>query len=161
MACHAAAGGSIMKMAMAPTETADMARLTLRLAQLQRQLDELRAEQTRLLPNQDEPEIWAQRGNAHVRLMPRDIEWVESERDYVHLHNGERAYLLRATLTALHDRLGPNLFMRVRRSAIVRVECVESIRDRGQGHVHVALKSGAEVRVGRTYLKTLRERLRP
>ncbi|PZR61984.1 MAG: hypothetical protein DI537_52290, partial [Stutzerimonas stutzeri] len=51
-------------------------------------------------------------------------------------------------------------YMRVRRSALVRVDRVAAIRDRGYGNVDVVLHSGVEVRVGRTYLKPLRDRLR-
>lgn len=109
----------------------------------------------------DEQEIWAQRGGNYVRLLPRDIEWAESERDYVHIHNHERAFLLRTTMAALSDRLGSEQFIRVRRSALVRLDRIESIRDRGYGQVHVLLRSGTEVRVGRTYLKPLRERMSP
>src|SRR3546814_12099050 len=64
-------------------------------------------------------------------------------------------------MTALSDRLGSEHFIRVRRSALVRLDQIESIRDRGYGYVHVLLRSGPAVRVGRTYLKPLRERMSP
>lgn len=105
-------------------------------------------------------EIWAQRGNDYVRLRAGEIERVESERDYVHIHNGERAYLLRATLKAVHARLGEAQYLRVRRSAIVRIDRIAAIRDRGYGNIQVVLRSGATMQVGRTYLKPVRERLR-
>ena len=129
-------------------------------AELRDLLDALRDRSPREA-DPDDQEIWVQRGGNHVRLLVRDIEWAESERDYVHIHNHERAYLLRSTMAGLADRLGEERFLRVRRSALVRLDCVASIRDRGYGNVHVILRSGAEVRVGRTYLKPLRERLRP
>lgn len=128
--------------------------------ELRRLLDTLR-DRPQGQADPDEQEIWVQRGGDHVRLLVREIEWAESERDYVHIHNHERAYLLRTTMAALADRLGGERFMRVRRSALVRLDRVSSIRDRGYGNVHVILRSGGEVRVGRTYLKPLRERLRP
>ena len=68
----------------------------------------------------DGEEIWASRGSEFVRLRTGEIERAESERDYVHIHNAERAFLLRTTLGALHDRLGHDRYVRVRRSAIVR-----------------------------------------
>ncbi len=105
-------------------------------------------------------EIWAQRGSDYVRLHVGEIERVESERDYVHLHNGERAFLLRATLKSVHVRLGEERYLRVRRSAIVRIDRIVSIRDRGYGDIRILLCSGAAMRVGRTYLKPVRERLR-
>lgn len=108
----------------------------------------------------DAAQIWALRGSDFVPLQVGDIEWAEAERDYVHLHNCERAFLLRTTLSALHDRLGEDRYLRVRRSAIVRLDRILSVRDRGYGEIRVHLRSGAEIRVGRTYLKPVRERLR-
>lgn len=114
-----------------------------------------------LAPTDGRPhEIWAQRGNEYVRLRVDQIERVESERDYVHLHDGVRAYLLRATLTAVHMRFGQDRYLRVRRSAIVRIDRIASIRDHGYGDIRILLRSGATMRVGRTYLKPIRDRLK-
>lgn len=129
-------------------------------AHLQRIVEELRRQAPAAAADSNDQEIWAQRGGNYVRLLAREIEWAESERDYVHIHNQERAFLLRTTMAALSDRLGNEQFIRVRRSALVRLDRIESIRDRGYGNVHVLLQSGTEVRVGRTYLKPLRDRLR-
>jgi len=130
-------------------------------AHLERVVHELRQQTPPAATDSDEREIWVQRGDNHVRLLLREVEWAESERDYVHIHNHERAFLLRTTMAALSDRLGSEHFIRVRRSALVRLDQIESIRDRGYGNVHVLLRSGTEVRVGRTYLKPLRERMSP
>ena len=135
-------------------------RASQRAEDLQRVLDALRAEARPPEPDEDAREIWVQSGGHHVRLLAGDIDWVESDRDYVHVHNRERGYMLRTTMAALHDRLGTDRYMRVRRSALVRVDRVAAIRDRGYGNVDVVLHSGVEVRVGRTYLKPLRDRLR-
>ncbi|MDZ3832322.1 MAG: LytTR family DNA-binding domain-containing protein [Sphingopyxis sp.] len=136
-------------------------RASRRASELQRLLDELREDASGTpLAEGDRQEIWAMRGGNYVRLLVHEIEWAESERDYVHIHNHERAYLLRTTMGALHERLGAERFMRVRRSAIVRIDRVESILNRGYGNIFVLLQSGAEVRVGRTYIRQVRDRLR-
>jgi DNA-binding LytR/AlgR family response regulator len=136
-------------------------RASQRAAHLERVVHELRRQLVPAPTDSDDQEIWAQRGDNYVRLLSRDIIWAESERDYVHLHNRERAFLLRTTMTALSDRLGSEHFIRVRRSALVRLDHIEAIRDRGYGNVHVLLRTGTEVRVGRTYLKPLRDRMSP
>lgn len=128
--------------------------------ELKRQLAEVNANPKDIYDERDGTEIWAQRGGQFVQLRAGEVEWAESERDYAHVHNRERAYLLRTTLGALHERLGVDRFVRVRRSAIVRLASIASIRDRGYGEIHILLRSGAEVRVGRTYLKPLRDRLK-
>lgn len=117
-------------------------------------------EQQMLDGERDDETIWALRGSEYVQLRVADIERVESERDYVHLHNGERSFLLRMTLGAAHERLGADRYIRVRRSAIVRVDHIAAVRDNGYGEMQVHLRSGAVTRVGRTYLKPLRERLK-
>lgn len=112
------------------------------------------------IDDRDAGEIWAQRGNAYVRLRIKEIERVESERDYVHLHNSDRAYLLRATLKSVHQWLGKERYLRIRRSAIIRIDRIVSIRDHGYGDIQILLRSGAAMRVGRTYLKSIRQRLK-
>ena len=107
----------------------------------------------------DGEEIWASRGSEFVRLRTGEIERAESERDYVHIHNAERAFLLRTTLGALHDRLGHDRYVRVRRSAIVRLDRISAVRNRGYGDIQILLRSGATVQVGRTYLNPLRQRM--
>ncbi|HWW57057.1 MAG TPA: LytTR family DNA-binding domain-containing protein [Sphingopyxis sp.] len=128
--------------------------------ELERRLGELLEDPDTGCDARDREEIWALRGSDFVPLRVGDIERVESERDYVHIHNAQRAYLLRTTLGALHDRLGHDRYVRVRRSAIVRLDHISSVRDRGYGDIQLLLRSGAAVQVGRTYLKPLRQRLR-
>jgi DNA-binding LytR/AlgR family response regulator len=138
----------------------EQARSYSQVRELKRRLDEVHTGQIEIYDERDGAEIWAMRGGQFVQLRAGEVEWAESERDYAHIHNSERAYLLRTTLGALHQRLGTDRFVRVRRSAIVRLESIASIRDRGYGEIHILLRSGAEVRVGRTYLKPLRDRLK-
>ena len=135
-------------------------RSALQARDLERRLDELLNSPDDLRDEHDRQEIWALRGSDFVQLRIGEIERVESERDYVHIHNQERAYLLRTTLGALHDRLGHDRFVRIRRSAIVRLDRIGSIRDRGYGNIQIRLRSGIVMQVGRTYLKPLRERLK-
>ena len=95
----------------------DRDRASRQVAGLQRLLGGLRGDSGLSAHMRDDREIWAQRGENYVRLLVSDIEWAESERDYVHIHNQERAYLLRTTMGALHDRLGTDAFLRVRRAS--------------------------------------------
>lgn len=125
----------------------------------ERRLLELRESAGAQNDPRDSEEIWALRGSEFVRLRTGEIERAESERDYVHIHNAERAFLLRTTLGALHDRLGHDRYVRVRRSAIVRLDRISAVRNRGYGDIQILLRSGATVQVGRTYLKPLRQRM--
>jgi len=135
-------------------------RAAMRVRELERRLDELRLDPASADDEFDCQRIWALRGNEFVQLRIGDIERVESDRDYVHIHDADRAYHLRATLGSLHERLGTDRYVRVRRSAIVRLDSIGAIRDRGYGDLQIILLSGTVMQVGRTYLKPLRERLK-
>lgn len=128
--------------------------------ELQRQIGELLDSRETYHDRRDREEVWALRGRDFVPLRVGDIEHVISERDFVHIHNSERAFLLRTSLGALHARLGHDRFIRVRRSAIVRLDRIEFVRDRGYGDLQIRLRSGTLLQAGRTYLKPLRERLK-
>ena len=107
-----------------------------------------------------EGELWAERRGAFVRVPVQQIEWAESERDYVRLHGPDGSYLLRATLSEMQARLGGGQFLRIRRSVLVRRDRIASVRRSGYRNVLVRLISGAELRVGATFLKDVRSVLR-
>lgn len=103
-----------------------------------------------------ETEIWAQRRGEFVRVLAADVDWIEAERDYIHLHAGDTSYLLRETIGGMQARLDPGAFLRIRRSALVRLDAVTGIRKAGYGDLRVQLASGVQLRVGRTYVKQVR-----
>jgi DNA-binding LytR/AlgR family response regulator len=108
-----------------------------------------------------ETEIWAERLNEFVRIKIADLDWVEAERDYVRLHANGHSYLLRDTISAVQSRLNPDRFMRVRRSALVRIDRVTGIRRAGPGDYRVLMSQGSEIRVGRTYVQQIRKMISP
>ncbi|MEW5686598.1 MAG: LytTR family DNA-binding domain-containing protein [Pseudomonadota bacterium] len=107
-------------------------------------------------PPEARREIWVRRRGEFVRLAPEAIEWVEADRDYVRLHAGGNSYLLRQTMHGMLERLGSDRFVRVRRSALVRRDAIQAIRKTGHGEVRIRTASGAELRVGRTYVRQFR-----
>src|SRR5207247_2162536 len=50
-----------------------------------------------------------------------EINWIEADDKYVHLHTGKVSPMVRQTLTAMEAQLDPKKFRRVHRSAIVNV----------------------------------------
>ncbi len=101
-----------------------------------------------------------------VRKLGRDflvrvceIDWVEASGNYVNLYVGERAYPLRETMQGIEQRLEPNGFVRVHRSAIVNLERIRSIVPGESGDAAVQLDGDREIPVSRRYRKTLRERV--
>ena len=84
-----------------------------------------------------------------------EIDWIQAADNYVRLHAGRDAHLVRDTLASLESRLDPRRFVRVHRSAIVNVEGVLELRALFHGDYELRLRGGATLPVGRNY----RERL--
>lgn len=88
-----------------------------------------------------------------------DIDWIESSGNYINLHVGARVYPLRETMTGITERLQPQGFQRVHRSAIVNLDRVAEIVPFDSGDGEARLSSDALVPVSRRYRKELRDRL--
>ena len=132
-----------------------------RIAELTEVVAALRAEVRANEPARYDSEIWAERLNEFVRINVSDLDWVEAERDYVRLHANGHSYLLRETISGVQARLDPDIFIRVRRSALVRIDRVTGIRKAGTGNYRVSLGTGQEIRVGRTYVQQIRKLISP
>lgn len=91
-----------------------------------------------------------------LRVVPvADIDSITSSGPYVELHVGEKTYLLRERMQTLEERLDPQRFSRIHRSAIVRLAAIEAMtRDPG-GDYAVRLKGGAELPVSRNRVESL------
>ncbi|CAN7273116.1 response regulator [Pseudoduganella sp. LjRoot289] len=83
-----------------------------------------------------------------------DIDWIETADNYVILHTAAAQPLLRQTLAALLDKLGP-AFRRCHRRAAVRLARVASIEVDDKGDGHVQLQTGARVPLSRQYRPAL------
>ncbi|MDB5707387.1 MAG: response regulator transcription factor [Sphingomonas bacterium] len=104
--------------------------------------------------------FWAHRHREVVRIMIRDVQWIEANGDYVHLHTAEGGGLVRLTLAALEAQLDGTLFMRVHRSAICRRSLIAGLRRKPTGALIAVLESGDEVPVGRRFGGGLRALLK-
>jgi two-component system response regulator AlgR len=101
-------------------------------------------------------EFWVPHRAELVRILARDIDLIEAERDYMRLHLGQRSYLLHQTIGELERRLDPTAFVRLHRSTIVRRERITGFKRDGEGAWLAELADGRTLRVGRTYLQNAR-----
>src|SRR5688572_7154277 len=99
------------------------------------------------------------RGRTWVIPVP-EIEWLEAADNYVVVHAGTRAPLLRRTLTALLADLGDG-FVRTQRGAAVALAQVAAVQSLPKGDATVVLKSGAQVPCSRQMRAQLMERFAP
>ena len=69
-------------------------------------------------------------GKRTVFIQTDEIDWIEASGNYVSLHTRGQQFLLRISMTALETQLDPATFVRVHRSAIVRIDGVRNAGDR-------------------------------
>ena len=80
-----------------------------------------------------------------------DVQWIESEGDYVALHDGEEAHLVRKTMKQLEQELDPDRFLRVHRSYIVNADYIEELRPLDHGTYQLRMASGTPLKTSRGY----------
>lgn len=84
-----------------------------------------------------------------------EIDWIEAEGNYVRLHVGGAAYLLRETISNLEARLDPARFARIHRSALVQLARIREIKAQPNGQSEVTLADGARLTLSRRYRRRL------
>lgn len=90
--------------------------------------------------------------NGRAVFVPVDrIDRVESERNYVTLHVAGDAHRLRATISALEERLDPTQFLRINRSTLVRLDAVHEMHEWSHGDFRVVMRDGTELIWSRRY----------
>ena len=96
-----------------------------------------------------------------MRIVPVDeIDYITADGSYAELHlaGGDR-YPIRERMKTLEERLDPDVFFRIHRSTIVRLERVASLLTRSGGRYAVELKDGTRLKVSRGRHEDLQERL--
>lgn len=77
------------------------------------------------------------------------IDWVEADEYYCHLHIGRERYMIRRTMSSLECQLPSDRFARIHRSTIVNLDRVETLEPMAQGDCIVVLKDGQRLRMSR------------
>jgi two-component system LytT family response regulator len=88
-----------------------------------------------------------------VRL--QDIDWVESNGNYLTLHVGNATHVIRETMNSFEERLASFPFVRIHRSAIVNIDRIAELQPWYTGEYIVRLDSGKELTLTRTYRDNL------
>jgi two-component system, LytTR family, response regulator len=96
-------------------------------------------------------------GQRMVPIAVSAITWIRAEGDYSRLHVGPASYLVYRTLTELEARLDPSAFLRVHRSAIVRLDQIVEVQPAGSSRYRVTLTDGTALIVSRTRAWALRK----
>jgi two-component system LytT family response regulator len=97
-------------------------------------------------------------GRGELVLDVDEIDWIEADDYYAAVHARGARHLVRESLASLEARLDGTRFLRVHRSAIVRLDGVRELRT-GEEPV-VVLRDGTRVPVSRRRRERIREALR-
>ena len=88
-----------------------------------------------------------------VRVPVGSIDWLQAEDNYVRLHAAGKSHLVRTTLSALEQKLAATDFVRIHRSAVVRVPRIARLKRLASDRYAVVLADGTQLRVSRAYRK--------
>jgi two-component system LytT family response regulator len=80
-----------------------------------------------------------------------DIRWIAAEENYVRICTRTETHLLRQTMTDLEEKLDPEMFARVHRSAIVNLQFVKEVRTESRRDFSVLLVNGQKIPMSRSY----------
>ena len=89
--------------------------------------------------------------NKALLLPVERIDRVEADRNYVRLHSGGTAFMLRGSLTSLAERLDPEKFLRINRSEIVRLDAVKELQPWFHGDYRVVMRDGTTLMWSRRF----------
>lgn len=95
-----------------------------------------------------------------VTLVPvADIDWIDADGDYVRIHAGKAAHVVRETMHNLESELDPGRFVRIHRSTIVNLERVKELQPFYRGEFVAVLHDGTRLKLSRGCRDTLEARL--
>jgi two-component system LytT family response regulator len=92
-------------------------------------------------------------------LRAEEIDWIEAAGNYVRLHVGADAHLLRETMNSIEARLNAEIFFRIHRSYIVNIERIKELQPWFNGEYVVILRNGAKLTLSRGYREKLQEKV--
>lgn len=92
-------------------------------------------------------------------LRTDEIDWIEAAGNYVRVHVGKEAHLLRETMNSIEGRLDQKMFLRIHRSRMVNMERVKELHPWFNGDYAVILRDGTKLMLSRGYRDKLQERL--
>jgi two-component system LytT family response regulator len=99
------------------------------------------------------------RGGKSTLVRADDVDWIESDGNYISLHVGPQSHLVRSTLAACADRLDPQKFVRIHRRYIVNIDRVKEIQPWFGGDSILVLTDGHKLRLSRNFREHFHSRV--
>jgi len=86
-----------------------------------------------------------------IFLRIEEIDWMEAAGNYVKLHVGNEAHLIRETMNGLEQQLNPQKFIRIHRSTIINIEKIKELEPYFNGEYKVVLNNHTQLILSRNY----------
>ncbi|MBN1117109.1 MAG: LytTR family transcriptional regulator DNA-binding domain-containing protein [Bacteroidales bacterium] len=100
------------------------------------------------------------KSNSKISVIPvSKIRYIEAQDDYVMIYSTEGKHLKQATMKYFESNLSPNEFLRVHRSYIIRIDQVNQLEPYGKDSYVAKLKNGEPIKISKSGLKALKEKL--
>ncbi len=100
--------------------------------------------------------ILVEQGSKLISISVTDILWIEADGDYTRLHTIKQSFLSNKSMNELEQKLNPQLFQRVHRSAIISIAAIKEVHKEASGP-QVVLTNGVVVKVSRTYTEAFKK----
>jgi two-component system LytT family response regulator len=100
------------------------------------------------------------RSSGHIFFLKvPEIDWMEAAGNYIRIHASRESYLIRETMNSMEEKLDPDQFVRIHRSTIVNLDCIEKMQLWFGGDYMVILRDATQLKLSRGYREKLEERL--
>lgn len=90
-------------------------------------------------------------------LHVQDVYCIEAEGNYVRVYDNQKGYLLRETISSLEEQLDPKQFLRIHRSAIVKIDRIKEMQPWFHGEYRIIMENGKQLALSRNYRANLQE----
>lgn len=97
-----------------------------------------------------------EQGSKLVSITVTDVIWIEADGDYTKIHTTKQSFLSNKSMNELEQKLNPQLFQRVHRSAIISIAAIKEVYKEASGP-KVVLTNNVIVKVSRTYADALKK----
>ena len=88
-----------------------------------------------------------------------EVDWIESDGNYLRIHSGERSHVVRGTISSWTERLDKQRFIRIHRRFLVNRDRIGEVKPWFAGDCIVFLHDGTKLRLSRTYREAFQERM--
>lgn len=89
-----------------------------------------------------------------------DVDWIESDGNYIRLHVGTVSHPIRSTITSCEEQLDPKRFVRVHRRFLVNMNRIKEVQPWFGGDSVIVLQNGQQLRLSRNYREQFQARMR-